>query len=276
MRIVVPLPFGEIELNVRGRKRSMLLFWCVLFSAFLHLASICLVAAYLIPRLLPVQPKERPPIFVSISSATRIEHKTVPHAAKSPEKKPPAQKTVVAQVAPQPAPPEPKPQQEQQRRELAVERPQAPTLASRLAADNKAFAQTAARLSSEDDPMTGAAQPTSAPAAPKQYTLDLEGRAGHPEPEGVLYPLKRWVEGEYVYYYVRYLARYADGSTETGSVPWPIRFPKDADPFAHGIHEMPLPGPPGDFVLADGAVLEPLVKNCYDHRYSYCPIEREE
>ena len=275
MRIVVPLPFGEIELVVRGRRRSWLLLWCLLLSAIVHFASIALVGAYFLAQLLPPQPKERPPIFVSMSSSTRIAPKTLPQPAKAPQKQPPPAQTTPAQVAVEPAKPAPA-QPERRRPELAVKKPEAESLASRLAADNRAFAQTAARLSAQNDPLAGAAQPSSAPAASKQYTIDLQGLRGNPRPEGVLYPTKRWVDGAYVYYLVTYLVHYADGSEETGTVPWPIHYPKDADPFARGIHELPLPGPPADYALSAGVSLDPLVKNCYDHRYEYCPIEREE
>jgi hypothetical protein len=38
---------------------------------------------------------------------------------------------------------------------------------------------------------------------------------------------------------------------------------------------MPLPGPLPGYVLPDGVALDPLVKNCLDHHYDYCPIEHE-
>ncbi len=87
--------------------------------------------------------------------------------------------------------------------------------------------------------------------------------------------MRRWTDGDVVYYYVRYSVTYPDGTFETGVVPWPIHFPLNNDPFARGVHSMPLPGPAPDYVASADTAMHALVKNCYDHRYDYCPIARE-
>lgn len=271
MRLVIPLPFGEIELSVRRARRARPLFWFTLASAVLHVVVLSLVATYLLRAIFPVQQKPQI-VTVAISSATRIEHRAVPQPVKQPVPAREQPKTVAQQEPQAPARPEPV-RHPAQRRELS--RPQRPDLAAQLAADNRAYERTVAQLKAQDNPLAGDAIPSAAPAAPKRYTLNLSGKFGQPHPEGVLYPLKRWTDGAYVYYYVRYTAEYADGSTEEGEVPWPIRFPLHADPFARGIHEMPLPGPPEGYLAPDGIAMTPLVQNCYDHRYRYCPIQHE-
>ena len=277
MRILIPLPFGEIDFTVRTKRRARPLFWCMLLSVALHVLVISLAVAFLAPQLLPVQKEQT--IYISMSSALQIQRRPIPrpadaprpHAVPNPQPKPQPRTQTEESAAPEAAP--------QAHREPAVVRlkrgPDA-TLADKLAADNQAFAKTAANLNAANDPRAGLAQASAAPAAPKRYAVDLSGTLGKPQPEGVLYPIKRWVDGAYVYYYVRYSAEYANGDNETGTVPWPIRFPAKADPFARGIRRMALPGPPSGFTLPDGTPLAPLVKNCYDHRYDYCPIERED
>lgn len=273
MRLVIPIPFGEIELSVRSVRRARPLFWFTLLSAVLHVVVISLLATFLLRALFPVERKPQI-INVAISSALRIEHRPVPQPVRQPTPAREQPKTIAQQQQVQaPVRAEPVRHHPSQRRELS--RPQRPDLEARLAADNRAYQRTVAQLNAENNPLAGDAQPSAAPAAPKRYTLDLSGKFGKPHPEGVLYPLKRWIDGAYVYYYVRYTAEYADGSTEEGDVPWPIRFPVHADPFAHGIHEMPLPGPPDGYLAPEGIAMSPLVRNCYDHRYSYCPIEHE-
>lgn len=272
MRLVIPLPFGEIELSVRPIRRPRPLFWFTLASALFHVVVLSVLGAYLLHAIFPVEEKPQL-ITVALSSAVRIEHRTIPQPVKQPVPAPEQPKTIAQQPQQQtPVRPEPV-RTPSQRRELS--RPQRPDLAAQLAADNHAFERTVAHLNAQNNPLAGDAEPTEAPAAPKRYTLNLSGKFGHPEPEGILYPLKRWTDGANVYYYVRYSAEYADGSTEEGVVPWPIHFPLRADPFARGIHEMPLPGPPEGYLAPEGISMEPLVRNCYDHRYAYCPIQHE-
>ena len=275
MRLTIPLPYGELELSVRKTRRARPLFWCVLLSAALHLTVLSLIVAYLMPR--AVSSVQQQPIIVSMSTALRIEPRSHPQPAHDATQKPPSHREAEpsirahAAIAARTRP-------ERDRPELAKKSTVAPaqrnTIEAQLQRDSRDFARTADRLRALDNPRAGLANSSLPPAAPKSYALDISGDSGKPQPEGILYPVKRWTDGAYVDYYVRYLV-YADGATETGTVPWPIHFPLSADPFARGGRHMPLPGPPADYVLPADAPVTPLIRNCYDHRYDYCPIERE-
>lgn len=272
MRLLIPLPFGEIEINVHKTRRVRPLFWYALLSAILHFFAMWLLGLLLFRALIPVQPKQQP-MMVSISSAARVQPRPRPVPAQQPVPQPHA-------VAPQqhtaPQPPAPQPQQRDLSKHARIAPRQTQTLThSQIASQMHAFEQTIAQAKLANDPVAGAATDTVVPQAPKRYALNVRSDFGRPQPEGILYPVKRWIDGPWVYYYVRYSAQYADGTTETGVVPWPIRFPKDADPFAHNIHRMPLPGPLPGYVLPAGTLLKPLVKNCYDHHYDFCPIAHE-
>lgn len=146
---------------------------------------------------------------------------------------------------------------------------------SELARDQAVFAQTIAEAKAARDPVEGAQTAVvSEPAV--HHSFVASSIANVPASgQGYLSPLRRWVAGDLVYYYVRYSVTYPDGTFETGIVPWPIHFPLSEDPFAHGLHSMPLPGPAADYVASAGSDMHPLVKNCYDHRYEYCPIAHE-
>jgi hypothetical protein len=147
---------------------------------------------------------------------------------------------------------------------------------SELARDQSAFAQTIAAAKAAQDPVTGSQSAVVVPQAVQYHGSVAASIATVPtHGQGYLTPLRRWVEGELVYYYVRYSVTYPDGTFETGVVPWPIHFPLHDDPFARGLHSMPLPGPASDYVASAGTGMHPLVKNCYDNRYRYCPIARE-
>jgi hypothetical protein len=94
-----------------------------------------------------------------------------------------------------------------------------------------------------------------------------------------LEPVQSWHADGYDYYRVHYEVEYPDGTTESGIVPWPIRFPPQSDPLrSEGIHRMNLPGPLPDFVLTPDIVLHPLTKYCLEHykEYSgYCPVAHD-
>lgn len=279
MRLVIPLPFGEIEVDVRKNRRARPFFWYTLLSAALHLASLFIVGLFVLRMLLPVaQPKPQQPMIVTISSAPRVQ----PQAHAMPAYHPivhheTVQRRIVQRQTPRAARPLAQPHHSELSKaaKVAYATPAPQLTQSQLQAQTRAFEQTIAQAKAASDPVAGAANSNVQPAATKRYAVNLQGETGKPQPEGVLYPSKRWVDGPYVYYYVTYTAVYADGSTESGVVPWPIRFPLGADPFARGIHRMPLPGPLPDYVLPAGVAMEPLVKNCFDRHYPYCPIEHE-
>lgn len=260
--------------------------WYILLSAAFHLVVVSGLVALLARTMLPMLTHRPPEEIVAISSAIRIEHRTRPVPAHNPIPRP-----HTAPVTPHnPAPPVPKPAAKPVQKavtaptHVATERPReiakiayhAPAVTQQqLQAQTQSFERTIAQAKAANDPVAGAATSTVTPEAPRRYAMNVNGSFGTPAPEGVLYPLKRWIQGPYVYYYVRYLAEYADGSTESGIVPWPIRFPANNDPFAHDRHHMPLPGPMPDYVASSDVQMHPLVKNCYDHRYNYCPIAHE-
>jgi hypothetical protein len=276
MRIVIPLIFGEIELDVHRPRRSPSFWACVLLSALLHALLVVLGLRYLVQNVL-AQPSRQQPEMVVLSSAMRIERRPRPAPPKPHILR--AQPRQAAQPRPRAAL---RPAKMQRRRELA-HRVRVPALAFatpqplavQLQTQERQFEQTIAQARAANNPVIGAANPNATPGAPIHYRLNLQGDVAPLHAEGYLEPLRHWTDGPYSYYYVIYTVEYADGSTERGTVPWPIHFPIDADPFARGIHHMPLPGPPADWVPSAGVAMNPLVKNCYDHRYDYCPIEHE-
>jgi hypothetical protein len=285
-RLVIPLPFADVTITLRTNRRARPMLWYVLLSAAFHMLAVSAFIALLARSIFPEIAQKPPQEIVAISSAVRIEHRARPVRAHNPVPRP---HVVLVQKPQQARPSFSKRRMTTHvahvavRRELAKIAYNAPPSAQRpeqltrqqLESQTQSFEQTIAQARAANDPVAGAATDSTTPAAPKHYALNINGTFAKPQPEGILYPLKRWVDGGYVYYYVRYTAQYADGATETGIVPWPIRFPIGADPFERDRHRMPLPGPMSDYVASADTEMEPLVKNCYDHRYDYCPIEHE-
>jgi hypothetical protein len=223
----------------------------------------------------PQHPQEV--VTVTISSSIRHAKKAHPHVAK-PVENVPRQQHVAARTRQRPQ----KPQQREVRREIArfdrrsIDPPPAHAVTLDAAQQQAMFQKTIAHLREQNNPLVSAARPVATPAAPKNYQYDFSGSVGTaPSAEGILYPQKSWRDGGYTYYYVRYWVQYADGSTETGIVPWPLRYKPAQDPFRLGLEHFPLPAPMSDYVLPPDTNLHPLVAFCYAHRDEFpnCPIE---
>lgn len=140
------------------------------------------------------------------------------------------------------------------------------------------YSKTIAKLRQENNPVVAAQQPVNVGAHTHNFSTDFSTSIGTVgSGQGYLDPIQSWHADGYDYYRVHYEVEYPDGTTETGIVPWPIRYLPQADPFRLGIHHMPLPGPLPDFVLTPDIVLHPLTKYCYEHRdeLSDCPIAHD-
>lgn len=224
------------------------------------------------------QPKE----VVYVMTSSSIRHAARPHPRHAARPIPP-QPRPVAQTQPRRAQ-QPQRSQPEVKREIAridrssINPPPAHSVTVNAAQQQQLYEKTIAQLREESNPIVSAARSTAAPEAPKRYNFDFSGSLGNaPTAEGILTPEKSWRDGGYNYYYVRYWVQYADGSTETGLVPWPLRYRPAEDPFHLGLEHFPLPVPMPDFVLPPGTTLHPLVAFCFKHRDDFpsCPIQHD-
>ncbi|MFZ1126309.1 MAG: hypothetical protein WAN59_14310, partial [Candidatus Baltobacteraceae bacterium] len=172
-----------------------------------------------------------------------------------------AQRAPTALPAPPTQPPREAPRQEPQERHVALVQhppavaraPQEPAHSGRysdeqLAQIQRDLEKTIADARAANDPLR--AVPKETPAAPKHFHIQMEGRFGDLRyGEGYYFPIRGWRSGGLDFYYVSYEFTWADGTYETGSVPWPIHFDPARDPFTNpgmGSHT-PLPPPPPGF-----------------------------
>lgn len=145
----------------------------------------------------------------------------------------------------------------------------APTAAQRfiqrLAQEQVAYSQEVTTLNAADNPKSIATLPPRSSASYMKSYFDESGSsdifAGH----GLLIPLKHWFDGDRSCYYVRYTFEYPNGGSEEGNVPWPICYPRNADPMQEPPHPIDLPTPMPGFRVASGTYLTPLLKFYYDH-----------
>lgn len=129
------------------------------------------------------------------------------------------------------------------------------------------FAKTIAQTRASDNPLV---VPSSPPAAPKRYAINLEGTANPLRSgDGILYPIKSWKADGYDYYYVDYTMVFSDGSRDAGRVPWPIRYRPNQDPFALQYQgRFPLPPPlPGYVLPQDVLPLNPTLRPYFPNLY---------
>jgi hypothetical protein len=266
----------------RRKRAGRLLLWSFILSIAFHLIAGPLAAWLFGARYIAAQKQQQAEVFTVTSSAARLERRPQPQRP-----------TFVRPPAPQPQPravPQPQPQQAPRRElaklnpraEISVPRvevrhgPQTETFSEQLAQQQKQFSQTIARLRQENNPIVSAARPPVQPATRKRYTYDFSGSIGSPSiGQGILNPTNSWHDGDWDYYYVDYWVIYPDGTSESGKVPWPIRFPQSRDPLKLGWRTMPLPGPLPDYVLPSNTYLRPLVAFCYQHHYASCPIAHD-
>ncbi len=268
---------------MRRERAERFLLWAFVFSIAFHFTVGPLIAWLFGARFTAGALHQQPIETITMqTSAIRLERR--PQPKRVTQIQPPA-----AQPLPQPEPQPQKPKPQAPRhRELARINPRAaislPRAAARhaqsfneqLAEQQVQYTQTIARLRRENNPIVSAAQPVSTPGAAKRYTYDFSGSIGSPNiGEGILIPLKSWLDGPWDYYYVRYWVLYPDGTSETGIVPWPVRFPGSMDPIKLGYRRMPLPGPLPDYMLPSGTDMHPLAAYCYEHRFSSCPIAHD-
>lgn len=264
---------------------SRLLAACIVFSAILHFTAGPLLVRLFGDR--PVAGAQQPEIvYVATSSALRIMRRTHPLRAR-PEVRVPRHVTRnpavrAARVRPTAAP----------RSEIARIEPRAATfqptprpsaqptgaIALNVAAQEEQFDKTIARLREEQNPVMSAARAESAPEARRTFRYNFSGEiADRRNGNGILAPIRQWHDGPYDYYYVRYWVQYPDGTTETGLVPWPLRYFPSEDPFRLGLLHFPLPVPLPDYQLPADTDLHPLVAFCYEHRRQLhsCPIHHD-
>lgn len=154
---------------------------------------------------------------------------------------------------------------------LAEPRPRTPSsheqpfTQQELAAMQRQFAQTIAQARQREDPMN---VPTEPPAGQKAYKIQIQGIYGDlRRGEGILRPTRRWSQDGYDYYYVDYEVVFTDGTYDSGSVPWPIRYRPREDPFLQAPHPFPLPSPLPGFELPPNTELGPALRPYFPDRY---------
>jgi len=139
---------------------------------------------------------------------------------------------------------------------------QGPYTDQQLAALQKQFAQTIAQARTRSNPLSVPSEP---PAGQRPYKLQMRGIYAYlRNGEGTITPTREWNQDGFNYFYMNYETVYSDGAFETGSIPWPARWPANtvADIMRPGWHgPMPCPAPGYSFPsLADWKNLKPALQ----------------
>jgi hypothetical protein len=141
----------------------------------------------------------------------------------------------------------------------------APTLQDRINADQRAYANTVAKLNAQNNPhVIATIDPGTQESASKSYGFHAPaGMHSSSEGSGIITPSQSWHEHGQDCYYARYSYTYPDGAEETGNIVWPVCFDPGTDPFKEGRHEMPFPLPLAGYRLPPGTDLPPIEKDIY-------------
>ena len=250
-------------------------------STLLHLTLLPLLITLLGLRIFA--PEFQPEIYHVTSSAIRLEHRDrpMPHAVPQRRSLPQIRHvTEPTEVVRQPQPKQPQPTAAPVR--IAYRRPVVtpPRISAHqlidpksLAAQQRMYAATIASAQAANNPLS-ISKTEHAPTAVTRVNYNFAGsEAASRHGDGILYPVKRWVQGRFVFYYLRYTVHYPSGDYEAGDVPWPVHYTFGDDPFAQGMSEhIPLPGPAPNFVVSADTIMKPLIAHCYRLRQEYCDI----
>jgi hypothetical protein len=214
----------------------------------------------------PRQVVVRQPVYHAPSLLRHELAKPVPRATTQPAITRKAQQVTQTPTAP-PHTPAPEKQIASVQHSAAAAQAAAPSRGSKLSDAQLAqiqndLARTIAQARSRADPLRNVRPEP--PAAPKEYRMQMHGVFGNlHRGQGQYYPVRGWRANGLDWYYVSYEFTYADGTYETGSVPWPIHFSPAGDPFVHGYTDVQLPPPPPGFVPPGtlGKALRPFFPN---------------
>lgn len=80
--------------------------------------------------------------------------------------------------------------------------------------------------------------------------------------DGVITVLKSERIGNTMLRWTHYQYMYADGNVESDDIPWPFVYPVKADPFARGVHRIPIEAPPANF--KPDRPLKPVLQRFFD------------
>jgi len=249
-------------------------------STLLHFILLPVLLALLGLRALA--PTLRPEVYHVSSTSIRMEHHTrpMPRAIPQPHVMPQLRKVIapseMMRTVPQPRPtlpPVPIAYRPPVRSSTIPPVTRAQIDPKTIASQERAYAATiaAARAASNPLSISKSEQPPTSITRANYNFVGSQARSQHGD--GVLYPVKRWTEGELVYYYLRYTVHYPSGDDEAGEVPWPVRYAIWQDPFAHADSQrIPLPGPASNYVASADTTMKPLIAHCYRLREPYCDI----
>jgi hypothetical protein len=237
--------------GARKRRRSLFL-WAVLASAIAHMVILVLVLRH--TNFLITPPKGPDAEHIT---ETRI---VVQKPAPTPQPQRQAQnhsQVRVAAAAPMAAPP---------MHELAKEVPNAPpqppakhasTIETRIANDQKSFANEVAALNAGNDPHAIATiDPGTQESGVKSYGFQMSGGNGSAHGNGFITPTHAmWTDHGLDCYYGRYEFRYPSGEEEEGDIVWPFCYDPGSDPFKQPPHSIAFPPPRPGYVLPAGTQL---------------------
>jgi hypothetical protein len=213
----------------------------------------------------------------SLPEPSKVLHelaKNAPHAPVVPPKTQREQRVTQMQTAPPthaPRTPAPEHRIAYQRTPQNPRNPSNPSHLSQeaIAKIESDLSRTIAEARNESNPLNVPHQP---PAATRHFGIQIPGIVGDLRGyEGICEPVKFFPHNGLNYYYVICNVAITDGSVQRQSMPWPIHFSPNRDPFngsmsSQEITRFPVPGPDPGWRLPPGTTTTPEMRD-YAHRH---------
>jgi hypothetical protein len=137
-----------------------------------------------------------------------------------------------------------------------------------IAAEQQAFQKTIDRLRKSNSPLSIATIAPRPPASYHRSAFDTPGVAKNVRFQAVLIPIQHWMTDSASCYYTSYTEQSSAGTSEDGTIPWPVCYPKGSDILARcplGCRA-PIPYPPPGYVLPPNTYLAPFLLAIYRHQ----------
>ncbi|HTA39314.1 MAG TPA: hypothetical protein VK760_09570 [Candidatus Acidoferrales bacterium] len=280
------------EQEEQSSRRARQWAWAIPLSILLHAFLVPLALLIFEPKLVFAPQSHQQTELVVATTSIRMDRRPVPRRQSPPSRptsgqiapqqqpRPPlkAQPQALPQETPTPQP-TPKPLPTPTSKPLPTVKPtvepsvapkkqQSEPLSEQIAQQERAFQKAVDRLHQSNNPLSIATLAPRPPASYHRSAFDTPGEPRTVRQQMVLVPIQHWTTDSQSCYYTSYTEQSSTGTSEDGTVPWPVCYPKGNDILARcpmGCRA-PIPYPQPGYVLPPNTYLSPFLLAIYRHQ----------
>ena len=274
------------EQEEQSSRRARQWAWAIPLSILLHAILVPLALVIFASKLVFAPQPHQEPESVVATTSIRMDKRPVPRqkgapsqpsgqVAPMPQPRPrKAQPQALPEETPTPQPtPKPVPTPSSKpvpsvQPSIAPKKRQSEPLQEQIAIEQQTFQKTVARLRQSNNPLSVATVPPRPPTSYHRSLFDTPGEAKTVRQQMVLVPMQHWTTDAQSCYWTSYTEQSSTGTSEDGTVPWPVCYPKGNDILARcplGCRA-PIPYPQPGYVLPPNTYLSPFLLAIYRHQ----------